>query len=155
MGSLHPALSTTAPVILDTVTFHGHGRSDPYLSKATSSDIREFCNANVWDEQGRPNIGSHVSLVFGTASGGLPQLAIRPGRNPDHRTFWSSSISKISVPCPLDTYLLCRDGSLDATSFASIPPEADPSLLSSVGRERAFLYYWMQMGGSSTKPHHA
>lgn len=90
IANLHPMteqkhlfLSTATFVPASTTIFHAKVRPDPYLVITRPSDVPESCNAVVWDERRRYDIGSHVGPVFHTAAGGIPHPPPRPESSPD------------------------------------------------------------------------
>lgn len=141
----HLLLETAAPVNAGPTAFHMHAQSDPYLAMMRPSDLRDSCNAVVWDERQRFDIGSHVNAMLHNAAGGLPHFAFRTGSNLNHRGFLARPFRQVATPCQMDTYLLRRDCGIDATRFASIPTKVDRSPRTAVGHERAWLDHWADM----------
>lgn len=99
------------------------------------SDLRKSCTSVVWDKGRRFDIGSHVGLMSQTVAGGFPRLATQRGSNLGHRDFQPSAFRELTIPCRIDTHLLCRDYFDEATRSVLIPAEASPSLRNSIRLE--------------------
>lgn len=150
-GPQHLSLSTAAPVTADSTITHAHARPDPYLAVTRPSDGRGSCNAVVWDEQRKSDVGSHVRPVLQTAAGGPPQLAPRPGSSLDHRASRPCAFREVAtIPggigrCRMSTYLFRRDCFVEAMLFASILAEANPSRQNPVRWKQVRLEHWTLM----------
>lgn len=111
-----------------TTVYHTHAQPFSSLVMMRSSDVRDFCKAVVSNERRRSSIGSQVETLFQTIGVRLPHLAIRLGSTLDYRPSRSSAFREASIPFRMDTYLLPRNCSIEATRSASIWSEADHSL---------------------------
>lgn len=126
-------------------------RLDPHLAMTVPFDVRDFCNAMVWDEHWKSDTESHVGPMFQIAAGGLPHLASRPRSSLDRSASQTSAFCELVIPFLTATYLLRQNRFIEGTRSASISLEANPSLRIFVGRETAWLDHSMHMGGFKYK----
>lgn len=128
---------TTALFRLGSLNFYTCARPDPHLAMTGPSDVRELCNARVWDKRRRSRIGSHAEPVLPTAAGDLLHFAPRSESSRDHHSSRPSASCRPPILCRLYTYLFLRHCFIEAMCFASIPSETDSSFQNCIARKRA------------------